>query len=168
MYCSRSEGDGVSGGGADFGKVCGALLNALSFQIGGDAIQDRQELGAIGGTVQEGSGEVAGHGRIVGCGLKGKGGGSEVRHHLLHLSGIDGRVIPANTVASGNQMASDLSVHHAADELLPGGLPWGTELNTCLCGVVEEFVVADPQGGIPGFVVCPTVVGSGAHRCRLN
>ena len=154
-YCSRSEGDRGRGRSVDFGNV--SLVG-----IGGDRFQDRQELGTVSGTVQEGSSEVAGHGRIVVCGLwferKG-GGGSEVRHHLLHLLGIDGGVIPANTVASLDEVASDLSVSHAADELFPRGLPRGTELNTCLCGVVQELIVADPEGGVPSFVVCPTVHG---------
>jgi len=73
-YCSRSEGDGVSSRGIDFGKVLGTLLNALGFHIGGDGVQDCQELGAIGGTVQEGGSEVAGHGRMLVCGLERKGG----------------------------------------------------------------------------------------------
>jgi len=96
------------------------------------------------------------------------GGGSEVRHHLLHLSGVDGGVIPANTVASLTDETTNLPLHHTALELFPGGLPGGTEFHTRLSGVVQELIVADPEGGIPGFVVCPTVVGSGAHRCRLN
>jgi len=63
-------------------------------------------------------------------------------------------------------VASDLPISHAAHELLPRGLVIRAELHTRLSGVVEEFIVADPEGGIPGLVVCPTVVGgvgSGAH-----
>jgi len=56
----------VGGGGADFGKVLGTLLNALGFQIGGDRFQDCQQLGSVSGTVQEGGCQVAGHGRIAG------------------------------------------------------------------------------------------------------
>ena len=158
-YCSRSEGDGVSGGGADFGKVCGTFFDALGFQIGGDRFQNLQKLGTVSGTVQEGGGKVAGHGRMLDCGLERKGGGrgSEVRHHVLHLSSVDGGVVPCHPIACGFQVASDLPVHHAAHELLPGGLPWGTEFHTCLCGVVQKLIVSDPQGSVPGFVVCPTV-----------
>ena len=66
-YCSRSEGDRGRGRGVDFGNV--SLVG-----IGGDRFQDRQELGTVSGTVQEGGSEVAGHGRMLVCGLKGKGG----------------------------------------------------------------------------------------------
>ena len=65
-YPTTSEGDGGRGRGIDFGKVLGALLNALSFQVGGDGVQDRQQLGTVSGTVQESGSEVAGH-RSVGC-----------------------------------------------------------------------------------------------------
>ena len=82
---------------------------------------------------------------------------SEFRHHLIHLSSIDGGVIPTNTVASATQEATDLSVHHAAHELLPRGLVVRAELYTCFGGVVEELIVANPEGGIPGLVVCESV-----------
>ena len=89
-YCSRSEGDRVSGGGADFGKVCGTLFNALSFQIGGDGVQDRQELGTVSGTVEQGEGEVAGHGRIVVCGLKGEADQRSAIISLISMPSIAG------------------------------------------------------------------------------
>jgi len=92
--------------------------------------------------------------------------GSEIPEHVVHFLGVDRGVIPANAVASLNQVATDLPVSHAANELLPGGLnaclPVG---HTCLSGVVEELIVADPEGGIPGFVVCPTVVGGEGGGC---
>ena len=61
-----SELDRFGGRGADHLVMCGAILNALGFQVAGDRVQDLQELGAIGGTVQEGGCQVAGHGRIQG------------------------------------------------------------------------------------------------------
>jgi len=85
---------------------------------------------------------------------------SQFCHHLIHLVCIDGGVIPCHTVASLAEVASELAVHHAADELLPRGLVIRAELHTRLSGVVEEFIVANPEGGIPGLVVCPTVVGA--------
>ena len=50
----------------------GAFFDALGFQIGGDRFQDFQDLGSVGATAEQGEGEVAGHGRIVDCGLKGE------------------------------------------------------------------------------------------------
>ena len=44
----------------------GSLFDALSFQIGGDAVQDGQQLIASSGTVEQGEGKVAGHARIAG------------------------------------------------------------------------------------------------------
>ena len=84
---------------------------------------------------------------------------SELCHHLIHLSGIDGGVCPCHAIASGDEVASDHAVSHAAHELIPGGLVVRAELHTCLGGVVEEFIVADPQGGVPGLVVGVTVHG---------
>ena len=88
---------------------------------------------------------------------------SQFLHHLQHLVCIDGGVIPTDTIASLTDEAADHAVSHAANELLPRGLTVRAELYTCLGGVVEEFIVADPQGGIPGLVVCPTVVSGGGH-----
>jgi len=56
-------------------------------------------------------------------------------------------------------VASDVPVHHAAHELLPWGLRVTAEGHTRLSGIVEELVVLNPEGSVPGFVVCPTVVG---------
>jgi len=91
------------------------------------------------------------------------GSASEVCHHLVHLIGINGGAVPCHAVASLDEVATDLPFGHTADELLPGGLPGGTELNTRLSGVVEKLIVSDPQGSVPGLVGCPTVVsGEGA------
>ena len=88
------------------------------------------------------------------------GGGdpSQFPDHLLHLSGVNGGVIPAHTVTSGTEVASDLPIHHAALELLPGGLNACLSVDhTCLGGVVQELIVLDPEGGVPGLVVGVTV-----------
>ena len=85
--------------------------------------------------------------------------------HLVHLVCIDGRVVPCYPIASRAEVATDLPVHHAALELLPGGLKTRAIDHTRLSGVVEEFIVLNPERRIPGLVVCPTVVrgvGSGA------
>jgi len=83
---------------------------------------------------------------------------SEVRHHLRHLNGIDGRVIPPHAVASLDEVATDLPVGHASHELDPGVLTLG-KFNAGARGIVEELIVTDPEGGIPGFVVCESVHG---------
>ena len=56
-------------------------------------------------------------------------------------------------------MASDHAFGHTADELIPRGLAVATELYTCLGGIIEELIVLNPEGDVPGFVVGPTVVG---------
>ncbi len=88
---------------------------------------------------------------------------SQLCHHGVHLVGINGDAIPCHPVTGLPEVATDHAIHHAANELLPGGLIIATVLYTCLGGVVEEFIVADPQGGIPGLVGCPTVVGAEGH-----
>ena len=82
----------------------------------------------------------------------------EVCHHLIHLVCIDGARIPAHPILSLDEMASDLPIGHAANELIPGGLIVAAILDTRLSGVVKKFIVANPEGSIPGFVGCPTVV----------
>jgi len=64
-----SESDRVGSRGIDFGKVLGTLFDALGFQIGGDGIQDCQQLGSVSGTVEQRGCQVAGHGRMLVCGL---------------------------------------------------------------------------------------------------
>ena len=56
-------------------------------------------------------------------------------------------------------MATDLPIHHAAHELLPWGLVSTAEDHARFGGFVEELVILHPEGSVPGFVVCPTVVG---------
>jgi len=80
----------------------------------------------------------------------------EFCHHFIHLIGIDRGVIPTNAVVSGTQKTTDLSVSHTANEFGPGCLSL-CKLNASAGGVVQEFVVPDPEGSVPGFVVCPTV-----------
>jgi len=50
-------------------------------------------------------------------------------------------------------------MHHAPLELLPWGLVSTAEGHARFGGIVEELVVLNPEGSVPGFVVCPTVVG---------
>ena len=64
-------------------------------------------------------------------------------------------------------MTTDLPVSHAANELLPWGLALG-ELDTRLSGVVQELIVPDPEGSIPGFPVCPSLEGRCGHVVCLN
>ena len=88
----------------------------------------------------------------------------EVPHHLQHLCLIDGRVVPLHPIAGLPQHPPNLPIRHATDEFLPGGLIGAAVLHTCLSGVVEELIVANPEGSVPGLVICPTVVGVGGHR----
>ena len=84
---------------------------------------------------------------------------SEFDHCSVHGVCIDGGVIPPHAVACLTHEPSDHAVCHAAHELIPGGLIVAHVCHTRLSGVVEKLIVADPKEGIPGFVVCPTVVG---------
>ena len=88
-----------------------------------------------------------------GCGADALG---EFCHHLVHLIGVDGGVIPTHPVCCLTEHPSDLSVCHAANELGPGVLALCI-LDASESGVVEELIVADPEGSVPSFVVCPTV-----------
>ena len=88
---------------------------------------------------------------------KGKGRGSEVRHHLQDLAIVDAGRIPLDPIGRLTNVASDLTLSHAAHKLLPRGLPVATELHTRLGGVVEELIVLNPEGGVPGFVGCVAV-----------
>ena len=83
----------------------------------------------------------------------------EFAHHLYHLPIIDAGRIPFDAIGGLTQAASNLSLSHTANELLPWGLIIATVLNTRLSGIVQKLIVANPEGGIPGFVVGPTVVG---------
>jgi len=83
---------------------------------------------------------------------------SQLCHHLVDLAVVDLGAVPFHTVWGLHQVATDLTVNHAAHELLKGGFPIGTVLYTRFGGVVEELIILNPEGDVPGFVVCPTVV----------
>ena len=84
---------------------------------------------------------------------------SQVCHQVVDLGGVDLRIVPFHAVPSLPEHPPDLTLHQAAGELLEGGLPIGAVGHTCLGGVVEELIVLNPEGDVPGLVVCPTVVG---------
>jgi len=88
----------------------------------------------------------------------------EVPHHLQHLCLIDGGVVPLDPIGSLPKHPPNLPIRHATDEFLPGGLIGAAVLNTCLSGVVQKLIVANPEGSVPGLVVCPTVVGVAGHE----
>ena len=67
-----------------------------------------------------------------GCGADALG---EFCHHLVHLIGVDGGVVPCYPVTSGAQMTTDHAISHAANELRPRGLAFGI-LDTRDGGVV--------------------------------
>ena len=84
---------------------------------------------------------------------------SQFGHHGVHFIGIDGDAIPCHAVTGLPKHPPDLPFHHAANELIPRGLIIAAELYTRLGGVVEELIILNPEGSVPGFVGCPTVVG---------
>ena len=90
----------------------------------------------------------------------------EFFHHFVHLVCVNGRIIPCHAVACLAEHPTDLPITHAADELSPWGVVFVAELDACPSGVVQELIVADPEGCIPCFVVCPTVVGGCGHVVR--
>ena len=80
---------------------------------------------------------------------------------------VDFATVPAHAVASGET----LPVLHTTDETQPvgdGGAVGFGKLYDRLCGVVQELIVLNPQGGVPGFVVGVTVVSGGAHRVSFE
>jgi len=98
--------------------------------------------------------------------LQGRGGAPapmvdslEFDHHLDHLAVVDAGRIPLDAIGGLTQAAPNLTLSHATNELLPGGLALAAVLNTRLSGIVQKLIVADPQGSVPGFVVSPAVVG---------
>jgi hypothetical protein len=98
----------------------------------------------------------------------GRGGDPlEFLKESAHRARVDGVIVPAHPVASGDKVATDLPVSHATDELPPGRLILSGELHTGAGGVVQELIVLNPEGGVPGFVVGVTVVGLGGHE-RLS
>ena len=86
---------------------------------------------------------------------------SEIDHQGDHLIGIDGRIVPCHAVTRSAQEATDHAFHHATLELIPGGLIIAAVGHTCLGGVVEKLIVANPEGSVPGLVICVTVHRSG-------
>ena len=80
---------------------------------------------------------------------------SEVCQELVHFGSVDGGVVPCHTVASGEALA----VAHAPLEGGPGRVGGFAEFNARLSGVVEEALILNPEGGVPGLIVCPTVEG---------
>ena len=90
----------------------------------------------------------------------------EFQHHLKHLILINAVIVPLNAIARGEQVTTDLPLCHATNELSPRVLTFCI-LDTCPSGVVQKLVILHPQGSVPGFVVCPTVVGGSGHVVRL-
>jgi len=122
-----------------------------------------------GGTVREAGclGENHGSGRLVdGLILGGHRGiaapccaSLEFAHHLNHLAVVDAGRIPFDAIGGLPEHTPNLTLHHATHEFIPRGLIIAAELYTCLSSIVEKFIVANPQGSIPSFVVGPAVVG---------
>jgi len=86
-------------------------------------------------------------------------------HHLIHLIGVNRWIVPLDAIASLTKETTDLAVCHASDELSPWGLTLSVG-HTCFRCVVEKLIVTDPQGSVPGLVVCPAVV-CGGGCCHL-
>lgn len=84
---------------------------------------------------------------------------SKLSHQLIHLVGADVRVIPWDTVSGLPEHAPNLSLHLAAHKLIPWGFVVAAVFNASLGSVVKPLIVADPQGGVPRFVVRPAVIG---------
>ena len=85
---------------------------------------------------------------------------SEIVHHLCDFTRIDGRIIPLYTIGRFSAAALieefyQILVHFA-------------KLSKTLCLIVETFIVANPQGDIPRFVVCPSLVSCVGHGVGLN
>ena len=76
---------------------------------------------------------------------------SEFVQHLLHLIIVDGRVVVGETVAR----LRDTMEHQQVDAVLPRV---GTASDA-----VEHLIILQPQGGIPGLPVCPSVEGRVSH-----
>ena len=87
--------------------------------------------------------------------------GSKIGHHLHELEVVDLSGVPLHAIGRLEQVPADLTLGHAADELLPRSLPRGAELNAGFGRVVEELVVLNPESHVPGLVVGPAVVGRG-------
>ena len=149
-----SESDGVGGRSRDGSIMRGAFFDALSFQIGGDRFQDGQQLVASSGAVEQGEGEVAGHGRMLVWFERG-GRWSEVCHHLIDLQSVDCGVVPAATV--GGLFAA--TVAETGNQILIGP----SEACQAACLIVQTLIVLNPEGHVPGLPVCPSVESGVGH-----
>ena len=67
--------------------------------------------------------------------------------HLIHLIGVDASIHPTHTVRGHLPEA----VFQARDQ--------GIERAVVLGDGVHRFIVLQPQGNVPGLIVCPTVEG---------
>ena len=63
--------DFLQGRGADRGIVGSGIGDVFLLNVGGDGLQDAQQFGTVGGTVQERGGKVSGH-ESFGGGCRGK------------------------------------------------------------------------------------------------
>ncbi len=154
-----SEGDGVSGRSRDGSIVGSTVSDVLSGHILYDGVQDGQQLVASGGTVEQGEGKVAGHGRMLVWFERG-GRWSEVCHHFVDLHAVDCGVVPAATV--GGLFAAAVTEH--GNQVLIGP----TEACQAACLIVQTLIVLNPEGHVPGLPVCPTVVRGVGHEVVSN
>ena len=75
--------------------------------------------------------------------------GAEVFEHLVHLIGVDLGVHPAHTVRG--------DLREFKFETRDQGIV--TTVTIDASGAIDCLLVLDPEGDIPGLVVCPTVEG---------
>lgn len=155
----QHQGDGTTRclEAVEFGATTEANANAASDGVGGHLADGGA---AEGVRFEHGWLRVMVVYRVRGGGTVPPCASSEVGQHFVHLIGIDGDAIPCHTVTSLPEHPPDLTLHHAAHELIPRGLILSTILHTCHSSVVEEIIILNPQGSVPGFVGCPTVVGA--------
>ena len=87
-----------------------------------------------------------------------------IKHHLIDLIMIDQFIIPGYTIIGGELFY----IVHVSDELLVGSFISGIViLYTCNSSVIQERLILNPQGYIPGFIICPTIIGLGLGCCGL-
>ena len=87
------------------------------------------------------------HGRGLVAVISLQGEESELLHHVANLNAVDSGIIPAATV--WGLFTSTLPEH--GDQLLIVAAAAGC--------IIEGFIVANPEGDIPGLPVCPSVEG---------
>ena len=83
-------------------------------------------------------------------------GTSKVLQEFLHFGGVDVGAVVCQTVTRFR----DTMEHQQVDAILPGVGTAGD--------VVQELIVCQPQGRIPGLPVCPSVEGGVGHGVCLN